>query len=77
MSQTKQKEKKPAEKHRLIDDTFKRLMKEIRPLRGWIGFSAALCLLMIGCAVAAPELLGELVNKLYAVRNESAFAEYR
>ena len=41
-------------------------MKEIRPLRGWIGFSAALCLLMIGCAVAAPELLGELVNKLYA-----------
>ena len=66
MSQTKQKEKKPAEKRRLIDDTFKRLMKEIRPLRGWIGFSAALCLLMIGCAVAAPELLGELVNKLYA-----------
>ena len=66
MSQTKHKEKKPAEKRRLIDDTFKRLMKEIRPLRGWIGFSAALCLLMIGCAVAAPELLGELVNKLYA-----------
>ena len=66
MSQTKQKEKKPTEKRRLIDDTFKRLMKEIRPLRGWIGFSAALCLLMIGCAVAAPELLGELVNKLYA-----------
>ena len=66
MSQTKQKEKKPAEKRRLIDDTFKRLMKEIRPLRGWIGLSAALCLLMIGCAVAAPELLGELVNKLYA-----------
>ena len=66
MSQTKQKEKKPAETRRLIDDTFKRLMKEIRPLRGWIGFSAALCLLMIGCAVAAPELLGELVNKLYA-----------
>ena len=66
MSQSRQKEKKPAEKRRLIDDTFKRLMKEIRPLRGWIGFSAALCLLMIGCAVAAPELLGELVNKLYA-----------
>ena len=66
MSQSRQKEKKPAEKRRLIDDTFKRLMKEIRPLRGWILFSAALCLMMIGCAVAAPELLGELVNKLYA-----------
>ena len=66
MSQSRQKEKKPAEKRRLIDDTFKRLMKEIKPLRGWILFSAALCLLMIGCAVAAPELLGELVNKLYA-----------
>ena len=54
------------EKRRLIDDTFKRLMKEIRPLRGWIALSALLCLLLIGCAVAAPELMGDLVNRLYA-----------
>ena len=57
---------KKTEKRRLIDDTFKRLMKEIKPLRGWILFSAALCLLLIGCAVAAPELMGDLVNRLYA-----------
>ncbi len=54
------------EKRRLIDDTFRRLLREIRPLRGWILLSAFLCLLLIGCAVATPELLGELVNKLYA-----------
>ena len=55
---------KKTEKRRLIDDTFKRLMQEIKPLRGWILFSAALCLLLIGCAVAAPELMGDLVNRL-------------
>ena len=64
MTETKQPEKK--EKRRLIDDTFKRLMREIRPLRGWILLSALLCLLLIGCAVAAPELLGDLVDRLYA-----------
>ena len=65
MSQSEQ-TKKPAEKRRLIDDTFKRLMHEIRPLRGWILLSAFLCLLLIGCAVAGPELLGGLVDRLYA-----------
>ncbi|MBQ1409780.1 MAG: ABC transporter ATP-binding protein [Oscillospiraceae bacterium] len=54
------------EKSRLIDDTFRRLLREIRPLRGWILLSALLCLLLIGCAVAAPELMGELVDKLYS-----------
>ena len=54
------------EKRRLIDDTFKRLMREIKPLRGWISLSALLCLLLIGCAVAAPELMGKLVDRLYA-----------
>ncbi|MBQ4302630.1 MAG: ABC transporter ATP-binding protein [Oscillospiraceae bacterium] len=54
------------EKRRLFDATGKRLVREIRPLRGWIAFSAFLCLILIGCAVAAPELLGGLVDKLYA-----------
>ena len=58
------------EKHRLIDDTFKRLMREIKPLRGWISLSALLCLLLIGCAVAAPELMGKLVDRLYAWTRE-------
>ena len=54
------------EKRRLFDETGKRLLREIKPLRGWVLFSALLCLLLIGCAVAAPELLGKLVDRLYA-----------
>ncbi|MBO4914729.1 MAG: ABC transporter ATP-binding protein [Oscillospiraceae bacterium] len=53
-------------KRRLFDETGKRLLREIRPLRGWILLSAILCLLLIGCAVAAPELMGDLVDRLYA-----------
>ena len=54
------------EKRRLFDATGKRLVREIRPLWGWIALSAFFCLILIGCAVAAPELLGGLVDKLYA-----------
>ena len=68
----KQKQPEKKEKRRLIDDTFKRLMREIYPLRGWILLSAALCLLLIGCAVAAPELLGRLVDRLYAWTQDPA-----
>ena len=53
------------QRSRLLDETGKRLLREMRPLRGWILLSAFLCLLLIGCAVAAPELLGGLVNRLY------------
>ncbi len=54
------------EKSRLFDETGKRLLREIKPLWGWILLSALLCLVLIGCAVAAPELLGGLVDRLYA-----------
>lgn len=53
------------EKSRLFDETGKRLLREIRPLRGWILLCALICLLLIGCSVAAPELLGDLVDRLY------------
>ena len=52
-------------KRRLLDKTGKRLISEMKPLRGWIILSAFICLLLIGCAVAEPELLGSLVNRLY------------
>ena len=55
----------PKVKSRLLDDTGKRLLREIRPLWAWILLSAVICLLLIGCAVAGPELLGDLVNRLY------------
>ena len=53
------------QKTRLFDETGKRLVREIRPLRGWIALCALFCLLLIGCAVAEPELLGRLIDRLY------------
>ena len=57
------KEKK--EKKRIFDETGKRLLKEIRPLWGWVLLAAFFCLVLIGCAVAAPELMGNLIDRLY------------
>ena len=57
--------KETKEKRRIFDETGKRLLREIKPLRGWVLFSAFLCLVLIGCAVAIPELLGDLINRLY------------
>ena len=61
--ETEEAEKK--EKTRLFDETGKRLLKEIWPLRGWIALLAVFCLLLIGSAVAVPELLGAQIDKLY------------
>ena len=58
------------EKSRLFDETGKRLLREIRPLWAWIVLSALICLILIGCAVAAPELMGKLVDRLYAWSKE-------
>ena len=54
------------EKRRFFDAAARRLGREIAPLGGWIGLSAFLCLLLIGCTVAGPKLLGALVDALYA-----------
>lgn len=50
---------------RLLDETGKRLLREIKPLWPWVLLCAAFCLLLIACAVAQPELLGEQIDKLY------------
>ncbi|MBO4418391.1 MAG: ABC transporter ATP-binding protein [Oscillospiraceae bacterium] len=67
VEQTKPEQEKEGKKgkSRLFDETGKRLLREIKPLRGWILLCAFICLILIGCAVAAPELLGDLVNRLY------------
>ena len=57
---------KPKEKRRLFDATGKRLIREIKPLRWWILLCAFICLILIGCSVAGPELLGDLIDRLYA-----------
>ena len=61
-NEVKNNEKK---KRRLFDETGKRLIREMRPVRKWIFLSALFCLTLIGCAVAAPELMGALVDRLY------------
>ena len=78
MSQTELNEKNEAreetgksrEKRRLFDQTGKRLIREIWPLRGWILLCGLLCLLLIGCSVAGPQLLGSLINRLYEWTSE-------
>ena len=53
------------EKTRFFDETGKRLLREIWPLRGWILLLSVFCLLLIGCAVTVPELLGAEIDRLY------------
>ena len=53
------------EKRRVFDETGRRLLRELKPLRGWILLIAFLCLLLIVCAVAVPELLGAQIDRLY------------
>ena len=68
MSQQEKNEKtvNTKKKSRVFDETGKRLVREMKPLRGWILLSAFFCLLLIGCAVAMPELLGALIDRLFA-----------
>lgn len=53
-------------KERVFDETLKRLIKEAKPIRWWLALSCLLCCGVIACAVAGPELLGDLVDRLYA-----------
>ena len=53
-------------KERLFDRTLLRLVQEARPIRWWLALSVLLCGVIIACAVAGPELLGSLVDRLYA-----------
>lgn len=47
------------------DNTVRRLVKEAKPIGHWLLLGGLLDILAVLCAVAAPELLGELVQKLY------------
>ena len=52
-------------KQKLIDDTAIRLAGEAKPIARWLAVGAVLDILAVLCSVAAPEILGELVQKLY------------
>ena len=42
-----------------------RILKEAKPIRGWLILSCFLCLCLILCTVSAPKILGNLIQQLY------------
>lgn len=42
-----------------------RILREAKPIRGWLVLSCFLCLCLILCTVSAPKILGNLIQKLY------------
>ena len=42
-----------------------RILKEAKPIRGWLILSCFLCLCLIVCTVSAPKILGNLIQQLY------------
>ena len=61
----KKKQTQTKEKKRLFDRNTRRLIRSMKPIRGWLTLSAMLCAVLIGCAVAAPQILGDLIDRLY------------
>ncbi len=53
-------------KERIFDQTLLRLIREAKPIRWWLLLSMLLCCGIIACVVAGPELLGGLIDRLYA-----------
>lgn len=52
-------------KTKLVDATLLRILSDTRGIRRWIGLSALLGMTAVLCSVAAPEILGALVQRLY------------
>lgn len=42
-----------------------RILREAKPIRGWLILSCFLCLCLILCTVSAPKILGTLIQQLY------------
>ena len=53
------------EKNKLLDETTWRIIREAKGIAGWVAVSAVLGILAVLCAIAAPEILGNLIQKLY------------
>ena len=53
------------EKNELLDETTWRIIREAKGIAGWVAVSAVLGILAVLCAIAAPEILGNLIQKLY------------
>ena len=53
------------EKNELLDETTWRIIREAKGIAGWVAVSAMLGILAVLCSIAAPEILGDLIQKLY------------
>lgn len=53
-------------KEPFINNTVRRMVRDTRPIRKWLILSCLLSMGIIACAIAAPELLGKLIDQLYA-----------
>ena len=53
------------EKNKLLDETTWRIVREAKGIAGWVAVSAVLGILAVLCSIAAPEILGDLIQKLY------------
>ena len=53
------------EKNKLLDEPTWRIIREAKGIAGWVAVSAVLGILAVLCAIAAPEILGNLIQKLY------------
>ena len=54
-----------AKKNKIFDEVALRLMKEAKPIAPFLALGAMLDVASVLCDVAAPKILGELVQKLY------------
>ena len=52
-------------KNKLMDETVRRIAVEAKPLLPWLFLGVLLDIVSVSAAVAAPELMGRLVQKLY------------
>ena len=53
------------EENKLLDETTWRIVREAKGIAGWVAVSAVLGILAVLCSIAAPEILGNLIQKLY------------
>lgn len=53
-------------KEPFINSTVRRMVRDTRPIRKWLILSSLLSVGIIACAIATPELLGKLIDQLYA-----------
>lgn len=49
-----------------LKGTLWRMIRDTRPIRNWLILSSILSMGIIACAIATPELLGKLIDRLYA-----------